>query len=91
MKRQFPTKKEFVKWWDNKEDCNESLLRTYTCPIAKYLRAHGYENASVGAYGYCLNSDELTSCKKLPDWAFRFVRASDHMPKPYKGLPTGFK
>jgi hypothetical protein len=93
MTVKFPTKKEFIKWWDNRED-DSSGARAANCPIAKYLRAHGLKKANVGSsfyYHITNSSKDLIYSGKLPEWARKFIELSDKALKPYRGLPPGFK
>jgi len=87
----FPSKEEFLKWWDYRED-SISGLRVVNCPIARYLRNHGFPEAAVfhshwiSIYSMCEAATagmiavgpSIKSLHILPDWAIHFISCSDN-------------
>ena len=65
----FPTEQEFNTWWVGKTD-DDKYPRSETCPLARFIREHGYPEASVSLNTwFSNNSDRLGG--SLPGWAIR--------------------
>lgn len=87
MSRKFPTKKEFIQWWDNKEDVWIMMERAKTCPFARYFKEKSNIDIAIGSSTY---RSGLRSYE-LPIWATVLIRAFDLQHHPHKGLPDGYK
>jgi hypothetical protein len=70
----FPSEAEFDEWWKDKVD-DQTLPTSYrceTCPIARFLRAHGCPKAwTSGGTTWYMERDNLYSwlALSLPEWA----------------------
>lgn len=92
--KKFPTKKQFIEWWDNREDVliKDRNLRIKTCPIARYLKEHDYPYVmAVSAITYNYVNDTYIESMPLPKWAQKFISKADDMKENYRGLPKGFR
>jgi hypothetical protein len=78
----FPTQKEFMVW-RKKHPKTGKPMSTTSCPIAKYLRSHGFPKAEVGLsfwtdgvwVGY--NDNQSKIWDDNPKWATKFIMKFD--------------
>jgi hypothetical protein len=93
--KKFPTKTQFIQWWDSKWDIRrEEESRSASCPIARYLKdTKKTKYVYVGSEVFEYDIGEKRVEGYLPNWAMEFVRAADKQFKQgrYRGLPKGFK
>ncbi len=72
----FPTKREFLAWWEGKKDRRSlSLFRAETCPLARCLRARGFRDPWVSSAYWTPNG--YVPVLPLPKWAQQMVRKFD--------------
>lgn len=71
----FPSERQFRSWWKGKRDRRNMSKRFKTCPIARYLQAHGMPEAEVGQFGW--RRDTNRAWVYLPLWAVRAIREWD--------------
>ena len=73
-KSNFPSEKQFTRWWVGKSDRLVTQRRSSTCPITRYLREHGYPQALVGFSSWSSMHGELAT---MPRWAQRLREKFD--------------
>lgn len=74
----FPTEKQFKKWWKGSgmtDRLNPGSFRSETCPIARYLKAHGGKGKQVRVNPNTWVVGDVI--RTLPAWARRMVDKFD--------------
>ena len=67
---EFPTEKEFKRWWIGKVDGPNllSFPRSVSCPMARFLQDHGYPWAVVDLRSWAPGAKDMR-LRPMPVWA----------------------